>query len=168
MRAGLASCLVYVSWREILIRPFIPPTSENEPFHGATQRLYLSATLGHAGELERSFGRPEIARLPLPDGRSPRSGRRYFIFADLATGDPVELATKVMTAAGKALVLATSTDTAKSAAEEFNVNGWPVLSKGQHRGEHSHLRQGHQRDSGTCGPVRRDRPAGRCLSAGLP
>src|SRR5206468_3426794 len=65
VRPGLASCLVYISWREILIRPFIPPTSENEPFTGANQRLYLSATLGRAGELERAFGRSKIARLPL-------------------------------------------------------------------------------------------------------
>ncbi len=129
LRAGLASCLVYVSWREILIRPFIPPTSENEPFTGATQRVYLSATLGHAGELERSFGRPAIARLPLPDGRSARSGRRYFVFADLAAGDSVQLAAQVTVTAGKALVLATSTDAAMRAADELNVDGWTVLGK---------------------------------------
>jgi hypothetical protein len=129
IRTGLASCLVYVSWREILIRPFIPPTYENEPFTGATQRVYLSATLGHAGELERSFGRPAIARLPLPDGRIARSGRRYFVFADLAAGDSVQLAAQVTTAAGKALVLATSTDAAMDAAAELNVNTWPVLGK---------------------------------------
>jgi hypothetical protein len=129
VRPGLTSCLVYVSWREILIRPFIPPTSENEPFAGASQRLYLSATLGRAGELERSFGRSKIARLPLPDGRSPRSGRRYFVFADLADGDTNDLATEVTTAAGKALVLATSTDAAKKAADGLNVNGWPILGK---------------------------------------
>jgi hypothetical protein len=129
VRAGLASCLVYVSWREILIRPFIPPTSENEPFTGATQRVYLSATLGHAGELERSFGRLAIARLPLPEGRSARSGRRYFVFADLAAGDSVELAAQVTTAAGKALVLATSTEAAMKTANELNVNGWLVLGK---------------------------------------
>lgn len=129
VRPGLASCLVYISWREILIRPFIPPTSENEPFTGANQRLYLSATLGRAGELERAFGRSKIARLPLPDGRSPRSGRRYFVFADLADGDTNQLATEVTTAAGKALVLATSTDAAKKAADGLNVNGWPILGK---------------------------------------
>jgi hypothetical protein len=129
VRSGLASCLVYVSWREILIRPFIPPTSENEPFTGSTQRVYLSATLGHAGELERSFGRPKIARLLLPDGRSPRSGRRYFVFADLTTDSAAELATEITTAAGKALVLAPSTDTAMRAADELNVNGWPVLGR---------------------------------------
>lgn len=129
IRPGLASCLVYVSWREILIRPFIPPTSENEPFTGATQRLYLSATLGRAGELERSFGRSTIARLPLPDGRSPRSGRRYFVFADLANGDANDLAAQVTRVAGKALVLATSTDRAKASADALNVNGWPILGK---------------------------------------
>jgi hypothetical protein len=129
LRAGLASCLVYVSWREILIRPFIPPTSENEPFCGAGQRVYLSATLGHAGELERSFGRPTIARLPLPDGRSARSGRRYFVFADLAGGEPLELAAKVTSTAGKALVLARSTEKALKAANELNIESWPVLGK---------------------------------------
>lgn len=118
VRPGLASCLVYVSWREILIRPFIPPTSDNEPFSRADQRVYLSATLGHAGELERSFGRSKVVRLPLPDGRSPRSGRRYFIFADLADGDAKDLATQVTMATGKALVLATSTDVAKETAED--------------------------------------------------
>ena len=127
--SGLASCLVYVSWRGILVRPFVPPTSENEAFSGATQRVYLSATLGRAGELERSFGRAKIARLPLPNDRSPRSGRRYFIFGDLAEGDPQELAVQVTAAAGKALVLATSTDHALKSADALNVSSWPVLGK---------------------------------------
>lgn len=129
VRSGLASCLVYVSWREILIRPFIPPTLENEPFTGATQRVYLSATLGHAGELERSFGRQLISRLPLPDGRSARSGRRYFVFADLAAGDSIELSARVTGIAGKALVLATSTKAAMDAAEQLKVDGWPILGR---------------------------------------
>lgn len=129
IRTGLPACLVYVSWREILVRPFIPPTSENQPFVGASQRVYLSATLGHAGELERSFGRANIARLPLPNGRSPRSGRRYFIFGELADGDPTALAITVTQAAGKALVLATSTADARNAADTLNTSGWPVLGK---------------------------------------
>lgn len=129
IRPGLASCLVYVSWREILIRPFIPPTSENDPFTGADQRVYLSATPGHAGELERSFGRREVERLLLPDGRSPRSGRRFFVFSDLAAGDADDLAVRVTSAAGKALVLATSTDIARTVAGKLNVAGWPVLGK---------------------------------------
>lgn len=129
VRPGLASCLIYVSWREILIRPFIPPTSENETFTGARQRIYLSATLGHAGEIERSFGRTSVARLLLPDGRSPRSGRRYFVFGDLADGDSGVLGKQITIATSKALVLATSTEAAMATADRLNVNGWPVLGK---------------------------------------
>jgi hypothetical protein len=130
VRPGLASCLVYVSWREILIRPFIPPTSENEPFEGADQRIYLSATPGHAGELERSFGRARIERLLLPDGRTPRSGRRFFLFSELtAVDDKAELAAEVTAAAGKALVLATSTEIARKVADTMNPSDWPILGK---------------------------------------
>ena len=129
VRPGLAACLVYVSWREILVRPFIPPTSENEPFSGADQRLYLSATPGHAGELERSFGRSSVERLLLPDGRSPRSGRRFFIFADLADSEDEQLPVHVTEKAGKALVLGTSKEVAHAAASQLNPSGWPVLTK---------------------------------------
>ena len=130
IRTGLTSCLVYVSWPEILIRPFIPPTAENVPFASATQRIYLSATLGHAGELERAFGRQQIQRLPLPgDGRKPRSGRRFFIFSDLTKGDHHELVATITDRAGKALVLGKSIDDAASAAKALNKNDWPVLGK---------------------------------------
>jgi Helicase C-terminal domain/DEAD/DEAH box helicase len=129
VRPGLASCLVYVAWREILIRPIIPPTSENEPFAGADQRVYLSATPGHAGELERSFGRRGVETLLLRDGRSPRSGRRFFVFADLAAGEADDLAAQITSAAGKALVLATSTEIARTVATTLNRAGWPVLGK---------------------------------------
>ncbi len=130
VRPGLASCLVYVSWREILIRPFIPPTSENEPYETADQRIYLSATPGHAGELERSFGRSQIDRLLLPDGRTPRSGRRFFLFTRLtATDDKEGLAAEITADAGKALVLGTSTETAQKVAKGMNPMAWSVLGK---------------------------------------
>lgn len=129
VRPGLASCLIYVSWHEILVRPFIPPTSENEPFSAAEQRVYLSATPGHAGELERSFGRSNVERLLLPDGRSPRSGRRFFIFADLADSEDEDLPSRLTEKAGKALVLGTSHEVARSAASQLNPGGWPVLTK---------------------------------------
>jgi hypothetical protein len=46
---------------------FALPASENSLFTTARQRLYLSATLGDGGELERVFGRAGIVRLPLPE-----------------------------------------------------------------------------------------------------
>jgi hypothetical protein len=130
IRAGLASCLVYVSYGAILVRPLIPPTSENPLYAAARQRLYLSATLGESGELERSFGRAPIARLSLPPtAPAPRSGRRFFVFPGLVPDALTSGLTEAAVArAGKALVLAPDTDTAVSTARELAAPGWPVLT----------------------------------------
>ena len=130
IRGGLSACLAYVSYAGILIRPLLPPTSENLPFTAARQRLYLSATLGDGGELERAFGRAGIVRLPLPETSPvPRSGRRFFVFPELVEGtDPGELTTVIVAAAGKALVLAPDTDTAVSRAQDVAQAGWSVMT----------------------------------------
>jgi len=129
IRAGLAACLVYVSYSQILVRPILPPTGENSLFVGARQRLYLSATLGAGGELERSFGRAPIDRLTLPaSSPTPRSGRRFFLFPELVPGaDPRALAREIVAKVGKALVLAPNTDTAVGTAKEMAGPAWPVL-----------------------------------------
>ena len=129
IRGALKSCLVYLSYSGVLVRPLIP-TTDNPLFTGARQRLYLSATLGDGGELERAFGRAPITRLELPqDSPEPRSGRRFFVFPELAkTGDPGALAADAVAAAGKALVLAPDTATAVSRATDLAQPGWPVMT----------------------------------------
>lgn len=83
LRGKLALCNVYFSWHEILIRPWIPPTLTHPPFEGAQQRIYMSATLGAGGELERITGIPSIHRIPVPEGWDRRgTGRRFFLFPD--------------------------------------------------------------------------------------
>jgi hypothetical protein len=80
---ALERCLLYVSWRELLVRPLIPPTRFHAAFAAARQRVYLSATLGAGGELERAFGVRRINRLPVPVGwQEHGSGRRFFLFPD--------------------------------------------------------------------------------------
>lgn len=130
IRGALPSCLVYLSYSSVLIRPLIPPTSENRLFTGARQRLYLSATLGDGGELERAFGRAGIVRLALPKSSPvPRSGRRFFVFPELVDGaDPDELTKAIVAEAGKALVLAPDTDTAVARAENLAQPGWDVMT----------------------------------------
>ena len=74
-------CLAYVSWREILIRPLIPPTAHHRAFADANQRIYMSATLGAGGELERAFGVTKIRRLAVPASADKQGlGRRFFMF----------------------------------------------------------------------------------------
>lgn len=84
VKAHLTACNVFISWDSILIRPFIPPTQTHTPFEKATQRVYMSATLGAGGELERIAGVRAIKRLPLPAGWDRRgSGRRLFLIPEL-------------------------------------------------------------------------------------
>jgi hypothetical protein len=85
---AIERCLLYISWRELLIRPLIPPTLYHHPFAQARQRVYLSATLGWGGELERSLGITKLHRLPVPPGwQEQGSGRRFFVFPDASLGD---------------------------------------------------------------------------------
>ncbi|ATY13545.1 hypothetical protein CU254_26290 [Amycolatopsis sp. AA4] len=131
IRSGLAACCVYPSYGGIQIRPMIPPTYENHIFARAKQRIYLSATLGSGGELERAFGRPEIVRMPLPTKTPPRSGRRLFVFPDLVKGgDAVGLTKQIISLTDKALVLSQETvANTETTATALAGDGIPVRGR---------------------------------------
>lgn len=124
-------CIVYASPRDILIRPFISPTSTNHTFDGARQRVYLSATLGGSGELERAFGRRKIRRLPLPESAgTPRSGRRFVVFASLLDGvDSDEAVRSLLAESDRAIILTPSAWAAQRAADELLPPGWKVFKR---------------------------------------
>ncbi|UOR02393.1 DEAD/DEAH box helicase [Leucobacter allii] len=131
IRSGLASCCVYISYSGIQIRPMVPPTFENKVFTRAAQRIYLSATLGTGGELERAFGRRNIVRMPLPTKTPPRSGRRLFVFPDLVSGrDPKGVTRRIVAATNKALVLSQDTVArTESAARELAGENVPIFGR---------------------------------------
>lgn len=127
-------CLFYVAHRQIVIRPFIPPTAQHPAFSDPARRIYMSATLGAGGELERAFGRRKIDRIPVPDGWEKQgTGRRFFIFPELATdlaADPTRLPTFVsntITEAGRAIVLSPDVRASNSFVASMLPNGCPVL-----------------------------------------
>lgn len=81
LRGNLHSCGVFMAPGEILIRPYIPPTWSNRAFSEARTRIYLSATLGAGGDLERLTGRRSVHRMSAPSGLEGHGvGRRFFIF----------------------------------------------------------------------------------------
>ncbi len=88
VRGHLDACHAFVSWDEILIRPWIAPSISNEAFSGASQRIYMSATLGDGGDLERSLGIMNIHRIPVPAGWDQQgSGRRLILFPSRSLPD---------------------------------------------------------------------------------
>jgi hypothetical protein len=134
IRDHLDACHVYLGSREILIRPLIPPTSAHAPFANAKQRIYMSATLGAGGDLERLTGRKSISRLPAPEGfQSSGVGRRFFVFPSLSlTGDETDaLRLAMQQRAGRSVILTPSTPRAEEHAQQVatNLHGYTVFTK---------------------------------------
>jgi hypothetical protein len=128
----LKACQLYVSSSEVLIRPLIPPTWAHAPFAAATQRIFMSATLGAGGDLERLTGRPKILRLPIPEGWDRQGiGRRFFIFPEksLKEEDVAGLRRSLMKAAGRSLVLTPNNDSAEAVTKDVETHlKYPVYS----------------------------------------
>jgi Rad3-related DNA helicase len=111
LRDHLEACHIYLASREILIRPLIPPVWTHAPFANARQRIFMSATLGAGGDLERLTGSASIKRLAAPEGfRSTGVGRRFFIFPGLSLelGDCEKLRLGMQKLAGRSVVLTPS------------------------------------------------------------
>lgn len=118
LRDHLAACQVYLTRSEILIKPLIPPTYSCSAFTSPKQRIFMSATLGAGGDLERLLGRPNIHRLPISQGWDRQGvGRRFFIFPELSLNDDDagKLGVDLIRTAGRAVLLVPSDASAKLA-----------------------------------------------------
>jgi len=107
LSSHLEACSFYISPKNIEIRPLIPPTQTHKPFSDAKQRVYMSATLGEDGDIERVFGVKKIARLPIPEEWHKRStGRRLILFPGLSANQkPEETAIEMLKRSNRSLIL---------------------------------------------------------------
>lgn len=132
IRDHLAGCHVYVGAGSIQIRPILPPTFMHQPFSGAKQRIYMSATFGEAGELERITGRGKIERLQAQASWDRQTiGRRYFLFPErsLDEQNQLVLCAKMMEIAGRTLVLTPDGKRAQKFEEFVQTKlGYPVFN----------------------------------------
>ncbi|AVF28915.1 DEAD/DEAH box helicase [Paenibacillus larvae] len=105
---NLEACQMFFSWGEINIRPLIAPTQTHLAFSKAKQRIYMSATLGDGGELERITGVQKINKIPIPKGWEKYSnGRRLILFPNRVFNekDSLEVSLKAIKSHGRALIL---------------------------------------------------------------
>ncbi len=131
IRDHLHACCLYLSWRGLLLRPVIPPTMTHVPFALANQRVYMSATLGEGGELERITGVHRIHRIPAPEGWDRQgSGRRLFLFPNMAMEDRdiEEVTVRAAKESGRALVLTPTGAAASIAEKRLSSQGVTVLT----------------------------------------
>lgn len=130
VRDHLEACHLYVGFGRVLVRPFIPPTEVHRPFAQAKQRIYMSATLGEGGELERIFGRRQIKRLEIPKGWNKQGiGRRFYFFPErtLDADDAMQVSLAMMAEAGRSVVLVPDDDSARKVGQLVTGAGIPVL-----------------------------------------
>lgn len=142
VRDHLHACQLLIGTGTILIRPWIPPTGTHAPFGEATQRIYMSATLGGCGDLERITGRTPILRLAPPATYEKHGvGRRLFLFPQrsLERSEVRHCVEDSIRIAGRALYLVPDEGTAADRRLQLNeALGAPVFdardietSKGQ-------------------------------------
>lgn len=106
INGALDACLIYASPFRIEIRAPIPPTKTHKPFAGANQRVFMSATLGADGDIERMFGIPKIERTPIPDGWEKRgTGRRLIFFPGMAEAEHDDLVLSLAKESNRVLAL---------------------------------------------------------------
>jgi hypothetical protein len=132
LRSHLDACQIYLSSQEILMRPLLPPTFSHAPFNSAKQRIFMSATLGAGGDLERLTGRKKIHRIPAPKGWDTQGvGRRFFVFPEmsLSEAEVMELRQGLMVRAGRSVVLVPSDHLETTITEQvINLIGFPVFN----------------------------------------
>lgn len=80
IRNHLEACLIMVSAREICIRPLVPPSHVHTPFAETKQRIYMSATLGGEGDLQRGYG---IHKVVSVRAEHAQWGKRYIFMPEL-------------------------------------------------------------------------------------
>jgi len=124
---SLSACQIYVTSDAFEIRPVVPPTLTHQPFARAKQRVYMSATLGENGDIERSFGVKNISRIPLPEGWEKRgTGRRLFLFPNKSGATPLDVLHGVMGLTERTLMLVPN-DWSRGKAQEYLPEGVTVI-----------------------------------------
>lgn len=135
IRDHLNACRLYISTGEIMLRPLIPPTLRYAPFANAKQRIFMSATLGEGGDLERVTGVPRIQRLSVSDDFNAQGvGRRFFILPGRALADEEQHALQcaAIQEAKKAVVLVPDFKTARVVEGEIaETLQYPVYAASQ-------------------------------------
>lgn len=130
IKEHLKACCLFISFDSFLIRPLIPPTLTHTPFSQVNQRVYMSATLGAGGELERITGVTNIKRVPIPAGWEKRgSGRRLFILPQVTMSDE-EAMNAILDAvkeSDRSLILSPSQHEASVFIEKLDDNGVTIL-----------------------------------------
>jgi hypothetical protein len=100
IRNSLREANFYIGINSIWIRPYVYPLMSNPHYEEASQRLYVSATVGDPSDLGRRLGVERIVKIPVPPEYAEKTfGRRLVIMNRIEDTDlPVRLQAAILTA----------------------------------------------------------------------
>lgn len=88
VRTYLREANIYIGLNSIWIRPYIYPLISNLHYEQATQRIYMSATIGDPADLSRRLGVRYIVKIPIPPEYAERTcGRRLIVMNRIEDAD---------------------------------------------------------------------------------
>jgi len=99
IRNSLREANFYIGINSIWIRPYVYPLISNAHYEQASQRLYVSATIGDPSDLSRRLGVKKIVKIPVPPRYAEKTfGRRLVIMNRIEDKDlPVRLQAAILT-----------------------------------------------------------------------
>lgn len=103
LRNSLNEANIYLSLNSIWIRPYIYPLITNSHYADASQKIYMSATIGEPSDLCRRLGTMKIEKIPIPSHfAEATSGRRFIVINRMEDMDvPERVKAAIVTALRK-------------------------------------------------------------------
>ena len=100
MRGSVNQANIYLARDSVWIRPYVYPLISNRYYSEATQRIYMSATIGDPGDLCRRLGVRNIEKVPVSQEDAESTfGRRLLLLNHLDEGAmPQRLGMAILTA----------------------------------------------------------------------
>ena len=100
IRGKVNQANIYLARDSLWIRPYVYPLISNSHYSEATQRIYMSATIGDPGDLSRRLGVKNIEKIPVPQEDAESTfGRRLILMNRLDEGDiPQRLGAAILSA----------------------------------------------------------------------
>jgi hypothetical protein len=88
LRNSLNEVNIYLGLNSLWLRPCVYPLINNSQYREASQRIYMSATIGEPSDLCRRLGTKAIAKIPVPEKFSERTnGRRLIVMNRIEEDD---------------------------------------------------------------------------------
>jgi hypothetical protein len=138
---------LYVTADQLVLRPYIWPLQDFPYYRDSSQRIYLSATLGNANDLQRRLGCLPVDVIPVEEAHATPLGRRLMVLSETDAEHPDAAINAAIAQRPKSLWLTRSHASADRWRQTLETEGctpiWQLSSEGNEASVFADAPQGH-------------------------